>query len=156
RSVTVCNDELSVICGLEELPGGLQCYGPLGPPKNPRRDVDVAVVESIIDVVDADLACGKFMGIQLNMDGKLRRPPHLNLSDALNGRDTLSNQSFGIFVHSRERKGGRRHRQLEYGLIRGIDLPYRRRCGHVLRKQSAGLRDGILNILSRAVQTALQ
>src|SRR4029077_14356441 len=65
RAVAVSHDQFSIVGRLGELPVGQNVEGLMWPVESSGRDVDVPALKSGLNVVDADVAGGQFVGVHL-------------------------------------------------------------------------------------------
>ena len=84
------HDERPELGGVLQLAGGLHGVGPVGAPEDAGGQVDVALVDRIAHLVDADLARRHGLGIELDPHGILLRAEHLHLRHPLHGGEPLA------------------------------------------------------------------
>jgi hypothetical protein len=69
-----------------------------------HRLIDVVLRQRLLQFVDADSPAGELVGVGLDAHGKLLRTVDLHLGDAGDGRQTLRELGFRVFVHQRQRQ----------------------------------------------------
>ncbi len=131
RSIAIGHDQPGIIDGFEKLSGRLKRHGALRAVKHSGRQIDVAIVQRVVDFIDADLPRRHFVRIQLNMYGVFRRPIHLHFRHAIDRRNALRNQSFGVFIDRGQAAASPTKRKVEYRLVGRVDLADRGRGRHV-------------------------
>ena len=152
----VGHDEGPVRLGGGELPRGLDRKGLMGAVEGPGGQVDVFFPDRVGHLVNPQAAAGQGLGVQLDAHRKLLLPEDLDLGHPVDHGNALGHEGVGIFVHGGQGQGLGGHRQVEDRLIRGVHLLVHRRGGHIRGQLFGGLADGRLDVLGRAIQTAVQ
>ena len=155
-TVPVTDDDLFETVGAPELAGGDEGGGLVFAVQRPGGEVGVVGVERGADLVDADATGGEGAGIKADPHGVFLGAEHLDLGDAIDGRDALGEHRLGPFVDFGERLGGGTERKEENGVVGGVALPERGRVGHVARQPALHGSDGGLHVLRGAVDIAVE
>ena len=156
RAFAIGHDHRLVLLGVHQLAAGLQREGLVRPGDGPGRRVDVPVLERGLDFVDADLARGERVRIELRVHRVLLAAEHLHLRHAAHRRDALRDARLRVLVERPRRHRGRRDDQIENRLVGRVHLGEGRRRRHALRQQARRLRDRALHVDRRAVEAAIQ
>ena len=82
RPVAIGHDQRPVLRGGHQLPGGLQRESALRPDDGACRQIDVPVLESRLDFIDADLPRSEQVRIHLHVHGVFLRAQYLHLRHA--------------------------------------------------------------------------
>ena len=156
RVVAVRDDLVPVLVGVHELSARLQREHLMRADDRAGRHVDVPVPKRRFDLVDADLAGGERVRIELRVHGVLLTAEHLHLRDAGDLRDPLRDARFGVLVERPGRQRRRRDDEIEDRLIGRVDLGEDRRRRHALREQPRRLRDRALHVDRGAVEAPVE
>jgi len=125
-------------------------------PQRARGNIDVAVANGRLHVVNADVTRRQLVRVQLHVYRILERAEHLHLRYSVNGGNARADLRFGVFVQIRERKRVRTHGDVYDRRIGWIHSAVRGRRGHARRHLPDGLSDGGLHVLGGAIETAIQ
>ena len=156
RAIAIGDDQRGIVGSRKELPGGLYVHRLVRSPQRACGQTDVALGERLLHFVYADLPRGHRLGIDLHAHGVFLAAKDLYLRDPVDGGDALRHQCLRELIHGGKRHRGRSEHQEEHRGVGRIEFTKRRRRRHVLRKTAAGLRDGSLDVLRRAVNIAAQ
>ena len=132
--VAVGDNQRAVDGGIGKLAVGLKVIGLVRPVESAQRHVDVGVFNGLLNLVDADLPAGEFLGVQMHAHGVLGGAVDINLRHAGNHGNLLGDKIFRIPVDFIKRQGRRGHSQHKNGPVSGIHLSKGRRERHVRRK----------------------
>ena len=141
---------------VHQLPARLHRKRLLGAVKLPGRQIHVALLDRVLNVVDAQVARRQRIRIEIHPHRVLLAAIHDHARNAAHHRDALRKHRLGVFVHGVEgqRLGG--ERKVQHRLLGRIRLLIGGRPRHVGRQASARLRDGRLDVLGGRVDVALQ
>ena len=128
----------------------------LAPCRSAGRQVDVPLVQGGRHLIQADLAAGQGLGVELHPHGILLGTVDQHLGHAVDHGDARGDDRIGKFVDLRQRQGRRTEGQIEHRLVGRVDLLVGGGCRHVLGQLAGRLGDGRLHILGGRIDALLQ
>ena len=96
--IAVSDDQRTVDAGVGELAVGLDVIGLVSAVEGAHRQVDVGALNRLLDFVDADLAAGERLGVQLHAHGVLRGAVDTDLGHARAPSDICSAMRFSAYL----------------------------------------------------------
>ena len=150
RPVAIGDDNLAEFVHIGQLAGGHHHQGLVRPVEQAGRQVDVVRVERRLHVAERDAAAGQQVRVEPHAQGVFLRAVNLHLRHAVHHGDALREHRLGVFVHGRQRQGGRTQREEEHGLVGRVRLAEGGRRRHLVRQAALHGGDGGLHVLRRA------
>ena len=156
RLIVIGDDQPAIIVGAEKLIIGIQENAAIRIRDGTFRQMGIGAINRRADLIEADTQLAQQQRVDFGADGRLRTASHLDLADALDLLEFLSQDRIGHVEHGLLGNGVRSKREDHDGRLGGIGLAPTRIGGHVGGQLAAGCVDGRLNVAAGGVDIAIQ